>query len=197
MLVQDHLAKTPLAYLYLLYNTTDLFCIRSEIGNLIQGICQHLTMNIQQKNMCTGPRLSELSNSTRDSLRKYFKANMAIAELTTKTSEAKKMLFSTDDVASLFKCSTTGIVRLPDKQHIVVSVMNLLQLIGTEMGKMDRLFHCVPELKGRVLEYTKCGELDELDISMKLVKFTDYFSIRVVEDGIKASAKIVKACSRY
>ncbi len=124
---------------------------------------------------------------------------MNVAELSEITSKATEISFGTDDIVSLFMCSTGGVVNLHDKQHIVVSLIYLLQLIGSEMGKMDPLFECVPELKGSVQEYTKCGELDEIDTAMMLVKFSDYFTLQIREDGIKLCAKIepILAHGRY
>ena len=115
---------------------------------------------------------------------------MTVTELSDVTNKAKGTCLGKDDVASLFKCSDSGIVSLPDKKHIVVCVMHLLQIIGTEMGRMDPLFECVPELKGSVQEYTKCGELDDLDTSMKLVNFRDHFVTFTTKNDISIVASI-------
>ena len=201
ILVRDHLGKIPLTYMtYLLKYTAEsgvqalkFIAARKTHKMLIEHMGLDLAMHTQL-NICTDP---VLSNNTVDSLSKYFTANMTVTELIKITTEAKKILFGTGDVASLFACNARGIVRLPDKQQIVVSVIHLLQLIGTEMGRMDPLFECVPELKGSVQEYTKCGKLDELDTSMKLVNFTDYFSMHLSEYGIKIHAEITQTWNRY
>ena len=127
----------------------------------------------------------------------FFKGNVSAVELSGIATKARALSFTTDDVKSLFRCRTRGIVRFSDKQHIVLGVIHLLQLIGTEMGNMDPLFKCVPELKGSVQEYSKCGELDELDTSMKLVNFRDYFATDISVDGIKIYATIAQTCNRY
>ncbi len=202
MLIRDHLDKTPLLYMInLLYKTTKhsdcqaltFLSAQQTLKMLIQIMGSDFAVNTQQ-NACN---IHRLSNTTIDSLKSYFDPNMTVAELTEKTNEAGKMLFGTGDVASLFTCSSRGVIRLPDKQHIVVRVMHLLRLIGTEMGKIDPLFECIPELKGSVQEYTKCGELDELDTSMMLVKFADYFSVQHFEDNITTGANIAPLCNRY
>ena len=203
ILVQDHLGETPLAYMAnLLYNTTessDVHALKVQSAKqtlqiLIQSNCPDLAMDTQL-DACTDPRPS---NDGMRGLMKYFKSNMTVTELTDITNKVKKMVFDTDDVVSLFKCSTSGIVNLSVRQHAVVSIIHLLEHIGIEMGKIDSLFKCVPGLKGSVLEYTKSGELDELDTSMKLVNFTDYFSMHIIEDGIEIFAKInAPGCNRY
>ena len=86
---------------------------------------------------------------------------------------------------------------MPDRQDIVHCIIYLFQLIGTQMGKMDPLFECVPELKGSIQEYTKSGDLDEIDISMKLVNFKNYFSVHISEDNIRNHANITPICDRY
>ncbi len=203
MLVQDHLGKIPLDYMAnLLCNAKEagsdqslkLVSARKTLEILMRSIGSDFAINMQRKT-CTD---SGLSNNIMDSLRKYFKVNMTIGEVSEITNRLEKNCFATDDVAWLFKCSSVGIVSLRDKQHAIVSVMNLLQVIGNEMGKTDPLFECVPELKGSVQENMKCGELDELDTSMKLVKFEDYFSIHILESGIKQIAEIApQVCNRY
>ncbi len=203
MLVQDHLVKIPIEYMAnLLYNETEscsnqslkLLSATKTPEILMQSIGSEFAMNMERKT-CTDPRLS---NNTVDSLRKYFKANMTVPEVYCATNRVEKNLLGMDDIACLFRSIGVGIVSFLDMQHVLISVMNLLQLIGNEMGIMDPLFGCVPELKGSVQENTKCGELDELDTSMKLVKFEDYFCTHIYKHGIEMRAKIVpKACNRY
>ena len=202
MLVQDHLGKTPLVYMtYLLYNTNESLGIpspklqsaRKTLRIISQSIGADLADNTELK-ACTSHKLS---NSNVDSLRRYFKTTKTVAELSEMTNTAKKFFFGTDDVASLFTCSARGIGNMSEKHHIILSVIHLLQLTGTAMGQIDPLFECVPEMKGSVLEYTKCGELDELDMSMKLVNFTAYFTMQIHDDGIETSANIAPLCNRY
>ncbi len=200
MLVKDYLGKTPLAYMiYLLCNANEssgvpLLKILSAIKTLqmlIQAMGPVLAMHTPLK-ACTSYGLD-----TMNSLTNCFKTDMTVTDVCEVITKAKKICFGTDDVVSLFKCSTRGIVSLSDMQHIVVSVIHLLELIGAEMGNIDPLFECVPELKGSVQEYTKCGKLDELDMSMKLVKFSDYFSMEIREDTNHTFAWIESPCNRY
>ncbi len=197
MLVQDQLDKIPVHYMTaLLHSTTESCSVQSlkllsaakTLQILMQSIGLDFAINTQGKT-CTGPRLS---TNTMDSLRKCFKVNMTVAEVSEITNMIGKKCLGTDDIAWLFKCSSMGIVSLPDKQHAIVSIMNLLQLIGNEMGETDPLFECLPELKGSVQEYTKCGKLDELDTSMKLVKFGDYFCTHLhhYKDNLEMKAHI-------
>ncbi len=55
------------------------------------------------------------------------------------------------------------------------------------MGRTESLFECVPCLKGSIQENTKCGKLDELDVSMKLVNFTKYCQIKLINLGDRQS----------
>ena len=198
MLIEDHLGKTPLAYMTYLLNSTTGYSgvqgLKFLCGRkLIQNISSNLAPSTQS-NACTNPRMC---NTTVDSLRKHFKANMTVAELSQMIKKADNIFFGNYDITALCKCNAKGIVLLSDKQHIIISVIHLLHLIGTEMGRIDPLFECVPELKGSVQEYTKCGKLDEVDMSMKLVNFTDYFSIYINGDNINIYAEIVPECNRY
>ena len=211
MSIQDYLGKTPLAYIICtLCNTTDsstlpslrLLSVRKTLEILSYSLGTELPMNILQKSVNAKQKPSinpTISTNTVGILRKYFKAKMTDIELSEilVINKANKLFIDTCDIALLFRCSTNGIVHLYDKQNIIFSVIHLLRLIGNEMGKLDPLFECIPDLKGSVQEYTKCGELDELDTSMKLVKFRDYFSIHISEDGVKIDAVIAPECTRY
>ena len=52
-----------------------------------------------------------------DSLTKCFKTNMTVTDLSEMTNKEKENCFGTDDVVSLFTCSTRGIVSLSDMQY--------------------------------------------------------------------------------
>ncbi len=197
MLAQDHLGKIPLEYLtYLVYNTTDvsgmpllkLLSARETLSVLSQSMGLD---SATQLKACTSPSLSD---NTAGSVRRCSRTNVTIVELFEMTKEQKKVFFGIDDVSSLFKCSTRGVVNLSDKQHVIIAVIGLLELIGTEMGRLNPLFECVPELKGSVLEYTKCRELDEVDMSMKLVNFRDYFSTHLFKKRNRIHAAIRPKC---
>ncbi len=202
MMMHDHLGKTPLAYLtYLVYSINGQSIVPSLIllsaRKTLEVMSQCLNTDIAitpEIIACTG---QTVSNTTVEVLGEHFEYNMDVAKLSEVTENTKNVFFDTDKIASLFKCSNRGIVSLSGKQHIIVSVIRLLQIIGMEMGNIDPLFECVPELKGSVLEYTKCGELDELDTSMKLVHFGDNFSTHIIQDGIKMSAGVAPLCGRY
>ncbi len=203
MLLKDHLGKKPLTYMaYLLCSTTEspvvplplkLLSARKSLSILSQSMDPGIEMN-NQLHTFTNPMLI---NNMLDNFRKQFKTDMTVAELSNMTNNTKDICVGAGDIASLFKCSTRGIVNLRDKQHIVTGVIHLLQLVGHEMGKMNPLFECTSDLKGSVQEYTKCGELDEIDVSLKLVNFTDYFNIQIRNDGIKVSAEIEPTCNQY
>ncbi len=199
MLVQDHLGQLPLSYMtYMSYSKMEasgipllkLLSARKTLDLMFRCVSPDVEMNTHLK-VCISPRFSDRAVET---LAKYLKANMTFTELSEVTDEARKIVFMAGDIVSMFKCS---IITLPDKQHTVFCLVHLLHIIGTEMGKIDPLFECLPELKGSVQEYTKCGELDELDTSMKLVKFGEYFRTCISKDGIKITAAIAPLCSRY
>ena len=181
MLVQDHLGKTPIYFgmTNLLDNRLESLGYatllkptdgtKRELDELMQALGQLSTMNTQTQWACKTP------------VDKPIK------------------LQSTKELRLLFTNKTMGIVSLNDKQHIVLCIVYLLELIGHEMGKIDPLFECVPELKSSIQEYTKCGKLDELDTSMTLVNFRDYFDIDLDDNGESGLkfAKVVPQCSRY
>ncbi len=193
ILVQDHLGKTPLGYMtYLLCDPSvsshgpvlKLLSARKTLGILEESMGLVLGLK-RQKKILTG------SKDAVHMLGGYFEADMTVTKLAEVMKKAKKLSFITGDVASLFKCSTRGIVSMPTKHHLVIGIVNLLEVIGTEMGKINPLFECVPELKGSVQEYTKCGELDEIDTSMKLVNFQDNFNIGIIKHGINISVMVL------
>ncbi len=193
ILIQDNLDKTPTSLLFYAVNSSEiplenLSSAKKTLDVLQQIIGTDLMRNTQQKS-CTS---YSTSNHAISSLKECFKDKKTAQELSKMTNMAKDISFDTDDIAWLFKCRSRGIVSLTDYQHIhaVINVIHLLKLIGSEMGKIDPLFECEPDLKGSIREYTKCGELDELDTSMKLVNFTDNFSINIAKNGTELYASI-------
>ncbi len=93
-----------------------------------------------------------------------------------------QITLSDTDIASLFADANKGVVDLENMLHRkqIVDVFELLHIVGTEMGKNDPLFECVPNIKGSVQENTKCGSLNELDMGMALANFNEYFSTALV-----------------
>ena len=93
-----------------------------------------------------------------------------------------------------------AVVRLDvqDQEHNIITVLGLLHCIGKEMQKQDKLFECIPILKGSILEQTKCGALDELDLSMNLVNFTDQFKLHLTDSkfyGLQGKVEQKPNCS--
>ncbi len=89
------------------------------------------------------------------------------------------MLLGTGDLADLLHHNGKGIINLYEKPNewLIVMVLRLLQKIGDEVGKLDPMFAFVPSLKDSIQEATKCGWLDEMDMSIAFVNFTKYFDI--------------------
>ena len=113
------------------------------------------------------------------SIEKHFHQAMSLSELIlVSENNSDNPLFELD-IVSLFTDANKGVVNLETTQHSrqIVDVIELLQIVGTEMGKIDRSFECVLDFKGSVQENTKCGSLDELDVAMYLVNFADRFDV--------------------
>ncbi len=194
IMIQDNLDKTPTCLLFYAVKSSEiplenLPSAKKTMIVLQQIIGPDVTRNIQPQ-ASSGHRTS---NNAINSLEKCFQAKETADELLKMIKRAKDISFGADDIAWLFKCRSRGIVSLNDNQHIVIHVIPLLKIIGSEMGKMDPLFECETQLKGSVLEYTKCRELDELDTSMKLVNFSVYIGMGIKPAGIKHYANITPA----
>ncbi len=136
-------------------------------------------------------------NTSLLSLEEAFTRDMGLSDLSAVTESLNNTLVEDKTIQQLFLHISKGVARLDEQpyQHDVVSVLDLLLVIGFEMGKIDPLFQCEPYLKGSVQEFTKCGHLDEIDTAMKLVNFPRFFEVvlsRKAGDPIKLAAGITQ-----
>ncbi len=210
MLVRDHIGYTPLEYMAFvvasdIYPTgipfLKLLCARKVLVLLSQLLGKDVsTTKGEGKNSPTAQR------DIAWSLEKCFYANMDADQLDALTDKLKDHSLNgemphhslnAENIALLFKDNRKGVANMKQKQHLVVAIIEILYLIGAEMGNTDSLFECVPYLKGSVQEYTKCGKFDEIDTSMLLVNFADHFKTHLQRSNNSLSASVVSECGRY
>ena len=154
---------------------------------------------------CSHPRRDKLilsDESAGQLIEKYFHDSMCLSELTFASEKLKQVYLSERYIVSLFTNASKGVVDMENTHNRkqIADVLELLQIVGREMGKIYPLFECVPNFKGSVQENTKCGSLDELDVAMNLVTFTEYFDSEIVSQRSVRFAAIqpkVPSCDRY
>ena len=127
-------------------------------------------------------------------LTQHFVHDMRAERLVSIKHHFKDSVINSSMIKELFQDRLAGVVGLNDKahQHLIIKVIGLLHCIGMEMQKCDDLFECIPALKGSTLEQTKCGLFDELDLSMKLVSFTEEFKLDLTKSkyaGLQAKVE--------
>ena len=187
---EDHLGEVCLNYRYSILNT-----VCYTVGTPLMGnyIIQHpINTNPAQHNKYAG--FSSLFES-------HFSKHMQLQELQSLMEPLREISVVEKDIVSLFTDTDKGIVNLGSRQHQywILTVIELLEIIGREMGKIDLLFECEPEVKGSVQEYTKCGALDELDVSMKLVNMDKNVEIKLhspPEDTHSLTARLTNLSER-
>ncbi len=120
---------------------------------------------------------------------------MSLSQLTLLPEKNSHIRLSDRDIVSLFTNASRGVVDFEYMQNRkqTVDVIELMQIVGTEMGKFDAFFECVPDFKGSVQENTKCGSLDELDVAMKLVNFAKHYDYTLLPvDDYHLAAGFIK-----
>ncbi len=196
MNIRDNVAQRAIDYILEYWKNSS----RSSLVHLCsvmvgKGVLQHLGEFSQQT-----PVPCMYSTWDKGVLAKHFVHDMRAKRLVSVKHRFTDSVFPSSSIKQMFQDRTTGVVRLNDKaqEQLVITVLGLLHCIGLEMQKCDELFECIPALKGSILEYTKCGVLNELDLSMKLVCFTDQFKLDLTDTkyvGLQGKVEKKPTCS--
>ncbi len=177
---QDNIGITPLEYmLHGIQTTTDANNVPMLRKLSTQRYLQLLSSAL---NVTVLPRThsdSDASPGIEQTTKELFHPNLQLAQLTNLEDKCRKVVLSTGDLAEILRHKGKGIVNLYEKSNewLIVMILRLLQKIGDEVAKLDPMFAFVPSLKGSIQEATKCGWLDEMDVSIAFVNFTKYFDI--------------------
>ncbi len=173
--VRNHLLqKDHVDQVCLNYTTTNTMCHTIVTSLMDSGVLQQTLHNTTK----------HVEGDTWDaSLGNHFLKKMQLHQVEALRESLKQILFTEKDVVSLFTDEKRGVANVESKQHQywIRTVIELLQIMGKEMGKAAPQFECEPDLKGSVQEYTKCAPLDELDVSMKLLNFTKLCGIELFQ----------------
>ena len=156
---------------------------------------------VSQTQMLTGAECIQPMHFTSDTCfpQSHFVHDMSTERLLLTKQHYAETAFDNSRIRHMLQ-DRTAVVRLEvqDQEYYIVTVLGLLHCIGTEMQKLDKLFECIPILKGSILEQTKCGALDEVDLSIKLVNFTDQFSLDLTDSkcyGLQGKVEQKPNCS--
>ncbi len=182
MMIEDHIVMTPLSYMLRVEPTAlGVQTLHALSGHQSKRLLQVL---IGERSVPQGKQVEMSTHGTPNtpmSLQKMYRPHMRPTQLSALAGHFRGTFLSDKDILALFQDCQTGLVELSRNSYVdqIVGLLELLHTVGREMGKMDPLFECLPELKGSIQEYTKCGTLDEVDISMKLVNFGNVFDIHL------------------
>ncbi len=177
LLVEDNLKCTPRQYMVGIAEDQRV----ALIDNLLASHISHTTP-IQ-----SGVKALEDNNGGHFlGICDLFTTAMNATRLSTTAKRLSGVVFDEDQIQRLFQDKEIGVVNLnnPVCQHDILAVTGFLELIGQEMGKSNPLFECVVELKGSIREFTRCGQMDEMDISMRLANFLNYFDVTIADESL-------------
>ena len=197
----DNAIMSPLDYLKQYWRKTSKLClihmcvdvIREPLLNYLSLPDHHIArMDETVKIMKSDPIYCTIADC--------FVYEMHTSRLSSIPEKLKDIRFDQRSIQLLFD-SKGGVLKHKQAscQEDIVTVLGLLHCIGQEMGKHDDSFLCSPELKGSILENTKCGGLDEIDVTLKLVNFTQQFTAELVEiegRGLHGDINVRNNCQR-
>ncbi len=201
MNIRDNVAQRAIDYIVQYWTKTpsSLVALCSSIigKSILQSLGEdsHTPMTIETECMA-----SIQSTWYTRVLTSHFGHDMSVEKLISVKQIFAESAFDNSKTRQIFHDRTTGVVRLEEKnrEKCIITVLGLLHCIGLEMEKYDELFKCMPVLKGSILEQTKCGTLDEQDLSMKLVNFTKQFTLELAESkyvGLQGRVEKKPNCS--
>ncbi len=177
----DHVGNTPAMYLFPSKKSQgqDVCSLMTRCSTL----CQHLLQRKERLTLSTVRQLSYRPVQLIKLVGMHFQPSMQLTRFQKLADAFRQISITEKDIVSLLKDHLKGVVDLDGQLYRdwIGSTIALLRIIGREMGKIDPMFECVPSLKGSIQECTKCGTMDEVDLSVKLVKFTQHFRISLLK----------------
>ena len=193
----DNLGRSPLDYL-IYVNATPLSS-KPLLGLLVTGLDIELTHQQWLQLTDAGDYEYEESWAKLQKVYEAFKPQMQTTNLQKLTETFPQIDFRNEDIRRIFQDPQIGLTDLKQSfnQQTIIAVMDLLQVIGTEMGKIDSLFECTPGIKGSIQENAKCGIMDELDTSMKLVNAADLLKVNLETEESQTFCDLKSICQRY
>ncbi len=197
LLAVDNLGRTPLDYL--IYVSATALNSKPLLGVLVTGLDLELTHQQWQQLADAGGNEYNENWAKLQKVCEAFKPQMQTNDLQKLMETFPQIDFRNEDIRRIFQHPHIGLTDLKQlcNQQRIVAVMDLLQAIGTEMGKIDPLFECTAGLKGSIQENAKCGIMDELDTSMKLVNATDLFTVSLDTQESQTYCKLASINQRY
>ncbi len=125
--------------------------------------------------------LSEIEQT----LKRLFQPKTQLRQLTSLEEKCLWVFLGTGDLKQILCHKGKGIVDLYEKPNewLIVMVLLILQKISDEVEILNPMFTFMPSVKGSVQEATKCGWLDEMDVSIAFVNFTKYFEVDRQQTG--------------
>ncbi len=185
MNIQDNVAQMAIDYIMLHWRKTDGFSL-AELCSIAIGksVLQRIDETPQTEMSSEADCMASVHFTwDKDVLASHFVSDMRSEMLLSIKKNLAKIALDSRKIKQMFENRTAGVARLNDKmeQSHIITVLGLLHCIGLEMQNSDELFECIPVLKGSVLEQTKCGALDEMDLSMKLINFTEQLKLDLTD----------------
>ncbi len=198
--IPDNVSQRAISYIDQYWRKTPMCSLAQLCSNVIRkSVLQHLG-EVSQTQMFSMVERVTCVHSALDKSSHQFVHDMDADMLMDMLLETSQQSFDNSKITRIFLDRAEGVVRLEDnpEEQYIITVLGLLRCIGLEMQKNDRLFECIPLLKGSVREHTKCCALDEMDVSMILVNFTEQFIINLTENkyfGLQGRVKKKPSCS--
>ncbi len=131
-------------------------------------------------------------------IKRLFQPKLKLHQLIGLEEKCLWTFLGTGDLREILCHKTKGMVDLYEKSNewLIVMVLHLLQKISDEVATLDPMFMFRPSVKGSLQEATKCGLLDEMDVSIVFVNFTKYFEIDIRELDLKTTNHIHMSAAR-
>ncbi len=128
-------------------------------------------------------------------LKCLFQPKLQLHELESLEEKCLWMFLGTLHLKEILCHKGKGVVDLYEKANewLIVMVLRLLQKITDEVAILDPMFAFVPSLKGSIQEATKCGWLDEMDVSIAFVNFTNYFEVDLKRIDLNNTSQVLVA----
>ncbi len=177
---QDNIGITPLEYMLIgIQTATDANHV-PVLRKLSAQRCLQLLSGARSDTVIPRTHSDPAASSLVEQIiKQHFQPKLQLRSLVSLAGKCREVLLGTRDLVEILRHKGKGIVNLYEKSNewLIVMVLQLLQKIGEEVAKLDPMFAFVPSLKGSIQEATKCGWLDEMEVSIAFVNFTKFYEI--------------------